>query len=189
MLGFHSKKFPRFFITHQLHVLSGITTWISSKIHHLFINRYNECWIPDYQNENNLSGVLGHNVELNIPKKYLGPLSRFNKKQTKENIDILVLLSGPEPQRTLLEKRLLKELYCSEQKIEFIRGVVENKQITNQDKNIKIFNFLTSKDLEEKINNSKIVLCRSGYTTVMDLAKLEKKAFFIPTPDRQNKNI
>ena len=59
---------------------------------------------------------------------------------------------------------------------------MENKQITNQDKNIKIFNFLTSKDLEEKINNSKIVLCRSGYTTVMDLAKLEKKAFFIPTP-------
>nr|MBP6558208.1 glycosyltransferase [Flavobacterium sp.] len=27
-----------------------------------------------------------------------------------------------------------------------------------------------------------MVLCRSGYTTVMDLAKLEKKAFFIPTP-------
>ena len=67
-LGFHSKKVPSIFITHQLHVLSGITTWISSKIHHLFINRYNECWIPDYKDKNNLSGVLGHNVELNIPK-------------------------------------------------------------------------------------------------------------------------
>ena len=41
---------------------------------------------------------------------------------------------------------------------------------------------MNSKQLEQAFNESSLVLCRSGYTTIMDLAKLEKKAFFIPTP-------
>jgi len=41
---------------------------------------------------------------------------------------------------------------------------------------------MTSGELEKAINASDLVLSRSGYTTIMDLAKLEKKAFFIPTP-------
>ena len=41
---------------------------------------------------------------------------------------------------------------------------------------------MNSEQLNTAFNESEMVLCRSGYTTVMDLAKLDKKAFFIPTP-------
>ena len=41
---------------------------------------------------------------------------------------------------------------------------------------------MTSEQLETAINESELILSRSGYTTIMDLAKLGKKAFFIPTP-------
>jgi len=64
----------------------------------------------------------------------------------------------------------------------FIKGKVENKQIKSQKGNITFYNFMNSNELEKSINQSEIVLARSGYTTIMDLAKLEKKAFFIPTP-------
>ena len=41
---------------------------------------------------------------------------------------------------------------------------------------------MNSTQLETAFNESELVLSRSGYTTVLDLAKLGKKAFFIPTP-------
>ena len=41
---------------------------------------------------------------------------------------------------------------------------------------------MNSEQLEIAFNESDKIVCRSGYTTVMDLAHLGKKAFFIPTP-------
>ena len=181
-LGVYSKKVPSVFITHQLNVLSGNTTWLSSKINEKFIKRFKECWVPDAPGPINLSGKLGHVDSYLVPLKYLGPLSRFNKKETKITYDVLVLLSGPEPQRTMLEIKLLKELIEYPGKIVFIKGIVESEQIKVVTENITIYNFMTSKELEKTINKSALIIARSGYTTIMDLAKLNKKAFFIPTP-------
>ena len=94
----------------------------------------------------------------------------------------MVILSGPEPQRTILEKRLIIELEDYSEKVVFIKGKVEAEQKVEHIGNITFYNFMQSEQLEHTFNESEIVLCRSGYTTVMDLAKLEKKAFFIPTP-------
>ncbi len=180
--GVYSKKVPSVFITHQLHVLSGNTTWLSTKIHQKIIEKFDMCWVPDFENQPNLSGKLGHPYMFNLPTKYIGPLSRFEKKTTKTTNDILVLLSGPEPQRTLLEEKLLKELMPFQGNIIFVKGIVEHVQTVKVLVNITIYNFMTSDLLEKTINESALVISRSGYTTVMDLAKLNKKAFFIPTP-------
>jgi UDP-N-acetylglucosamine:LPS N-acetylglucosamine transferase len=94
----------------------------------------------------------------------------------------MVILSGPEPQRTFLEEKLIKEIQSFDGKILFIKGIIESEQKIVQDNNVTYYNFMTSSEIETAFNESKIVLCRSGYTTVMDLAKLQKKAFFIPTP-------
>jgi uncharacterized protein (TIGR00661 family) len=94
----------------------------------------------------------------------------------------MVLLSGPEPQRSLLEDKLFDELRKFDKKVIFIKGIVEKEQKKEQLKNITIYNFMTSAELEVAINESEKILCRSGYTTIMDLIQLEKKAFFIPTP-------
>ena len=181
-LGVHSKKVPSVFITHQLTVLSGKTTWISSKLHQFFINKFNECWVPDTNKIPNLTGKLGHLKETNLAIKHIGFLSRFTKIDLPKVYDLMIVLSGPEPQRAYLEKILIEELKNNKRKVVFIKGKVEeNQQVTNEN-TITFYNFMQSEQLEKTFNESNMILCRSGYTTVMDLAKLEKKAFFIPTP-------
>ena len=108
--GVYSKKVPSVYITHQLNVLSGNTTFISTKLHQKTIKKFDECWVPDFKKNYSLSGVLGHSENPLIPTKYIGALSRFSKMSLQTKYDLMVLLSGPEPQRGLLEQKLFKEL-------------------------------------------------------------------------------
>lgn len=181
-LGVRSRKIPSVFITHQLNVISGNLTWITNKLHWNSIAKFNECWVPDFKNKPNLTGKLGHLKKSEFNIKYLGALSRFEKKEIPIVYDLMVLLSGPEPQRTMLEEKLKTEVLKFEGDVIFIKGVVDGIQKSEKIGNTVFYNFMTSESLEIAINQSEMVLCRSGYTTIMDLAKLEKKAFFIPTP-------
>ena len=180
--GVFSNKIPSVYLTHQLNVLSGNTTWITSKLHQNIIKKYTECWVPDIETTPNLTGELGHLEKTNLNIKYIGPLSRFNKKETDKKFDLMIILSGPEPQRGILERKLKTEVLDYSGKTLFIKGVVEKNQIKQQIANVTYFNFMSSFELEQAFNESEIILCRSGYTTIMDLVKLQKKAFFIPTP-------
>lgn len=93
-----------------------------------------------------------------------------------------VILSGPEPQRSILESILLKELKDASEKILFIRGVMSDEGFQCDNPNINMKNHLFGKALQEALNCSRVIISRSGYSTIMDLAALGKKAFFIPTP-------
>lgn len=181
-LGVRHHKTPSVFITHQLTVLSGKTTSVSTRLHNRYIKKFDVCWVPDMADTPNLSGELGHPKKATIPVTYLGPLSRFNYQNLPKQYDIMVLLSGPEPQRTLLEEKLFQEFEQSDKKIVFVRGVIEDTHKTYIKNNITVHNYLTGIELQNTINSSTLIISRSGYTTVMDLAKLKKKAFFIPTP-------
>ncbi|WP_100613442.1 glycosyltransferase [Confluentibacter citreus] len=181
-LGVYSKKIPSVIITHQLNVLSGNTTWLSTLLHKEFIKHFDACWVPDVEGDDNLSGKLGHGSVTEIPIKYIGPLSRFLKKDNKTVNKLLVILSGPEPQRTLLGEKLLDELKKHKEKVIFVNGNIEDEQTVQVVGNITLYNFMTTNQLEKTINESELIISRSGYTTIMDLAKLGKKAFFIPTP-------
>ncbi|HEY6143803.1 MAG TPA: glycosyltransferase [Flavobacterium sp.] len=181
-LGVFSQKVPSIFITHQLNVMTGRTTWITSKLHQYIIKKYTECWVPDFEGIPNLSGKLGHIKNADFEIKYIGPLSRILKKDIQKQYDLMIILSGPEPQRGLLEEKLKKEIIHYIGKVIFIKGIVEQEQKKEQIKNITYYNFMNSRQLEQAFNESETILCRSGYTTIMDLVKLEKKAFFIPTP-------
>ena len=130
----------------------------------------------------NLTGKLGHLKNSALKLKYLGPISRLEKKELPIKYDLMVILSGPEPQRTFLEQKVKTEINQFAGKVIFIKGIIEPEQKIETDKNVTYYNFMTSTEIETSFNESEIVLSRSGYTTVMDLAKLEKKAFFIPTP-------
>ena len=181
--GVQSNKIPSVFITHQLNVLSGNTSKISTKLHQSIMSKFDEIWVPDFENEPNLSGKLGHiKTEHYLNLKYIGALSRLNKISTKIEYDIMVLLSGPEPQRSLLADKLFAALEAFSGKVLFVKGNVEDKQTIEHKDQFTIYNFMTSEALEDAINKSKIIISRSGYTTIMDLAKLNKSAFFIPTP-------
>lgn len=181
-LGVRSKKIPSVFITHQLNVMTGNTTWLTSKMHQIIIKRFNECWVPDVDTVPNLTGKLGHLDKTLKNIKYIGPLSRLHKKSLTKKYDLMVILSGPEPQRTLLEEKLVLELQSYNGTIVFVKGKIEPEQTTEVKNHITFYNYMNSAELETAFNESDIVLCRSGYTTIMDLAQLGKKAFFIPTP-------
>ncbi|WP_340170632.1 glycosyltransferase [Lacinutrix sp.] len=156
---------------------------MSSLLNNFQLKNFDEIWVPDFKNESNLSGKLGH-----LPKKskfkirYLGPLSKLNKTKSEKKHDIMVLLSGPEPQRSIIETILFKELDTFSGSILFVKRKIESKQTKISKNKFTIYNYMTTHELEKAINNSSIIISRSGYTTVMDLAKLEKTAFFIPTP-------
>ena len=112
-LGMYSSTIPCIYITHQLKIKtrSQFTDQLVQKIHYFFINKYSACWVPDNKTENNLAGDLSHPEYL--PKtqvKYLGPLSRLEKDTSDKKYDYLVLISGPEPQRTIFEDLMLEEL-------------------------------------------------------------------------------
>lgn len=181
--GVRNSKIPCVFITHQLNVLSGSTSYFSSKIHQKIIKKFDACWVPDTDDVvMNLSGKLGHLNHEPFPVKYIGVLSRMKKKEVPKTIDILALISGPEPQRTIFEEKLKTTLKKSKKKIIMVRGIVEEEQKWQDFENIKIVNFMLSDELEDTVNKSEVVISRSGYTTIMDLTILEKQAFFIPTP-------
>ena len=179
--GVFSKKIPSVYITHQLNVHSGSTSWISSKFHRRKIHRFDECWVPDTINSS-LSGELSNSKNIKIKVKYIGHLSRFKKETVETEYDLLVLLSGPEPQRGILENLLLEQLNNFEGNIAFVKGVIEDKQTKVVNENMTTYNYLNSFELNEVINKSALLLSRSGYSTIMDLARLGKKVFFIPTP-------
>lgn len=181
-LGVFSPKVPSVFITHQLNVMTGNTTWITSILHQKIIKKYTECWVPDIENAPNLTGKLGHLKTNTLDLKYIGPLSRLHKKEVPQKYDLMVILSGPEPQRGILEEILKREVLRFDGKVVFIKGIVEKEQKKEEIENITYYNFMNTRQLEQTFNESEIVLSRSGYTTIMDLAVLQKKAFFIPTP-------
>jgi len=183
-LGARFKAIPCAFITHQLNVLTGTTTWITTPLHQRFIKKYNECWIPDVEYSPNLSGKLGHSYDNYLKLKYIGPLSRLHKKPVAKKYDLMIILSGTEPERSLLEQKLKQELVNFTGKTLFIRGVIEDEGTIIEEGNVTYYNFMNSAALEQAFNESEMILCRSGYSTIMDLAQLGKKAFFIPTPGR-----
>ena len=178
--GVRSDKVPSVFIAHQLNVLSGSTTFLSSKIHQKLINKFDECWIPDVSTENSLAKKMSHSDKV-INQKNIGFLSRFKKKNIEKKYDLLILLSGVEPLRSQLENKLLSELKNYIGEVLFVRGIIEKQQHKTENNNITTYNYLLSDELQIAINESDLVIARSGYSTVMDLAVLSKKAFFIPT--------
>ncbi len=180
--GVVSKKIPSVFITHQLNVLSGTTTYFTSVIHRNWIKKFNECWVPDLKKKLNLSGKLGHLKKTKLKIKYLGILSRLEKKDTEQIYDLAIILSGPEPQRTMFEEIVTEQLSKYKGNAIFIKGKIDPEQKSETVENVTFYNFMNGSELEQIINQSKAVLSRSGYTTLMDLVKLQKKAFFVPTP-------
>ena len=180
--GVYHQEIPSVYITHQLQVFSGWSTLLSTKIHQNMISKFDACWVPDSKGEKSLSGKLTDANFSKIPLSYLGNLSRLRYEEKEKKYNMLVLLSGPEPQRTIFEKEVLLQLQNDTRKILFVRGIMDAKEVQYSNRNVKLVNYLQTTELQDAINSSELVLCRSGYSTIMDLAKLKKKAFFVPTP-------
>ncbi len=182
--GLYHKELKSVFITHQVNIKTGMGLWVDKLIgwfNHFFISKFDECWIPDAGGSINLAGELSHG---DIPENavYIGPLSRFSMNNDSTPGLLLAILSGPEPQRSILEKILEKQLSVYPGKVCIVRGIPGGKAKPADSAKIKWYNHLPAKDLQELMSAAELVICRSGYTTVMDLVRMQKKAILIPTP-------
>lgn len=188
--GFFSKNAYSIFMTHQIFVKMPskmrFLEPVLLKLNKWFINNFEECWIPDFADEkNSLAGELAHLEALN-PEKYhfIGLLSRFkNVENVPLKYDLLFVLSGPEPQRTFFEQKILQQLESLEESVSclLVRGLTQKQEEKQFSKNIKIINFMTADALNRAMLSAKVVVARSGYSTIMDLAVLGKKAILVPT--------
>lgn len=184
--GLYSDSVPCVLITHQLNIqASAGSRRFSDKVME-FVKKFNICWIPDNAGEDNLSGNLSHPLPEGVKAIYIGPLSRFSAASGSRDMkyDLLIMLSGPEPQRKILEKKVLKQLgQLSYIKALIVQGLPGNTDISSPYSNVDVVPHLNNISLMEKIMCSKSIICRPGYSTIMDLATIGgKRALFIPTP-------
>ncbi|WP_298737190.1 glycosyltransferase [uncultured Chitinophaga sp.] len=184
--GLYHPRIPCVFISHQLLIktpFGGFTERLLQRINYRYIRKYSACWVPDFAGDNNLSGVLAHPGKLPPHTTYLGCLSRFSfREDVKKQYDLLVLISGPEPQRSQLEKLVLEQVKALPLRTLIVSGKPGTPLREQLTPNVLQVNHLNARELNEALLAADMVLSRSGYTTLMDLAKLNKKAILVPTP-------
>lgn len=175
----------------------------------ILIRKFDQCWIPDYPGTQNLSGELSHRFRLPGNAVFIGAVSRFilppfqvvpavNNRggdliqesdlrpvplgSKAPAVDLLILLSGPEPQRSILQKNILKQALSFKSSCVILQGIPGKFKRTDLTSTVTMYSHLPSGELKNLIFSAKNVICRSGYTGIMDLALMHKKALLIPTP-------
>jgi predicted glycosyltransferase len=190
VFGLWNKKVYSIYITHQLKILLPKSLrWMQflvSQFNLWSISKHDECWVPDIEDTNSLAGKLSHPDKMPENCKYIGILSRFNLFKS-EAIDIpvrknhvLILLSGPEHQRTIFENIIAKQLSDLPKQIKYtvVRGLPDGLEVLS----VGWKNHLSAAELYILIRESEYIICRSGYSTIMDLVALNRKAMLVPTP-------
>lgn len=185
----YSSKVYSILLTHQLNIRTvGLqklfAPFIKSQLNN-YIKKYDELWIPDFEIPPWLSGNLSHGKKIPIDNYFfIGPLSRFKDvtiKESEKKYDILAILSGPEPQRSLFEEILEKQLLNTNLKVVFLRGMPGKETITTHGNIVKI-SHLPDIEFAQTIMSSDLIISRPGYSTLMDLVVFGKNAIFVPTP-------
>ncbi|MEZ4887528.1 MAG: glycosyltransferase [Chitinophagales bacterium] len=203
--GCYSPAIPSVFVSHQLFLkmpffLQFLEPMVA-KTQMRFIRPFNHCWIPDFsQKDQSLSGDLAHKEPLAHDRfRFVGALSRMRRQVEekfvnreedrgeigsflKERYDIVAVLSGPEPQRTVFEEMLQQQVFQTDLDVLIVRGVTEKQSLQFLTDRVQAVNYLAAKELNWVLLAADVVIARSGYSTIMDLAALGKKAILIPTP-------
>lgn len=182
--GCFSRQVPTVFITHQLHlkIPGTVLSRPANAIHQRLVRQFDACWVPDEAVTPGLAGTLSH-PPLKMPTEYVGFLSRLSEQSaTPLKYDLLFLLSGPEPQRSRLEQRLMVEARGLNKKILLVQGKTDSGRVRSKEGSVEIVSYLTSGELNKAMAQSRLIVCRSGYSSLMDLVRLGKPAVLIPTP-------
>jgi uncharacterized protein (TIGR00661 family) len=185
--GLYHSFIPAVFITHQLMIKTPFGKWadgILQRRNYRYINRFSECWVPDNKEDNIFAGELSHPEKMpSIPVRYTGLLSRLKKRNAGEKKGhLFISLSGPEPQRTLLENKIIKDISHYNGTATVVRGLPGSANIIPSTNDIKFYNHLPTNEFSREMGQAEYVISRGGYSTIMDIIALGKKSILIPTP-------
>ena len=175
------------YMTHQLLIKAPFGSFgegVMQRLNYDFIEQFDECWVPDLPGVPSLAGGLSHPAKMpDLPVSYIGPLSRFSRSPgPAEPKHLLVVLTGPEPQRSILEELLLEQLKQYAGPVLVVRGLPGNGEESITVENLTIVNHLSAAALQQAMEEASIVISRCGYSTVMDLVALGKPSILVPTP-------
>lgn len=197
--GLFTKQVPCYYITHQLHVKLpqpfGFLEPLVARLHRNLMNQYTACWVPDFANKAvSLAGDLSHPKRLPNRVHYIGPLSRFADastidssclQQSKSTSLTLALLSGIEPQRTIFETYLLDSLQLEpSDRVVLVQGKPQESTPMYYHGKVEVYASLPTQQLAQLLQQASHIICRSGYSTIMDLHALQKLSVttWVPTP-------
>lgn len=188
--GCWSSEVYSVFITHQLHIqIPGMWFWTRPFVNFFnnsYIRKYDEVWVPDDENAPALGGNLSHPGMRRFKTSYLGILSRFcydNQEDTEKLYKYLVILSGPEPQRTIFEDIVLKQARNIKDKVLILRAKPDSDNMPKDIlDNVTIFNHVDDEMFVKLVKSSENIICRGGYSSLMDLIRLNRTAYLVPTP-------
>jgi uncharacterized protein (TIGR00661 family) len=184
--GLYADHIPSILVTHQLQIKTPFGLpgdRLASRLNNSLIRRFTECWVPDYNSVSSFAGALSQSPKkLKTVIRHIGPLSRLRKidRDVVRN-KLLIILSGPEPQRSILENSLIDQLATGHFKATVVRGIPDAHSQVPSTNDIHFYNHLPAARLNEEMQESEFVISRCGYSTIMDLAALEKKSILLPT--------
>ena len=190
--GLFNSQLTTTFISHQL-LVKAPYKWAENliqKIQYYFINKFSACWVPDMPAYPGYAADLSHPINMPaIPVTYIGPLSQFSALNSASNNALPIkykycfLLSGPEPQRSILQHLIESDASKLKDQVILIEG--RPSDLPNHYKvqgSLTKLRYASGQDLLDIIMQSEFVVCRSGYSTLMELLPIHKKMILIPTP-------
>jgi uncharacterized protein (TIGR00661 family) len=179
--GLFHKKVKSVFITHQLQIQSPYLKNFIQKINYFFINKFKICWVMD-DKKLNLAGELSKPKKFPNNYKYIGLHSRLEFIEKIKKYKLCFILSGPEPQRTCFKKIIMQSVKERKEKIVIILGETEKEKNIITKNNLTLISSSNTKEINKYILESEIIISRSGYSTIMDLQKMQSKTILVPTP-------
>jgi hypothetical protein len=188
--GLFNSSTYNIFITHQISpVLPFILQWAEFPLYLILsrlIHQFDECWIPDYMGESNLSGRLSHRYKLPRNARFIGILSRFAEgipvNPDSEKFDLVIVLSGPQPQLKKLTRLILFQVMQESLETLIITGLQDSIPPQMERPGLTVVTHLETEAFKNALVNATTIICRSGYSGIMDLVTLGKTAMLIPTP-------
>jgi UDP-N-acetylglucosamine:LPS N-acetylglucosamine transferase len=188
--GLYHPSIPSVLITHQILIKPPrFFAWTESYIWWLVTGRaqkFTFTWIPDNPAEPFLSGDLSHKFPIPYNGRFIGLLSSIKKPGKIENFDILIMISGPEPARSNFEKIVMAQIEkIQDKKTVILLGKPENSEEYSGIKirdNIRVYSHCSREKISSLMAGADMIISRPGYTTVMEVAALGKKAHWVPTP-------
>jgi len=185
--GLFNSKVPSYIICHQLQIISGAGSMVDmvlQKLHYKLLNKFQATWVPDVKATHSISGKLGHPNNLPLKCHFIGPLSAYSNMpaNNRQSLPLLVILSGLEPYRQQLSNILWLQICSLGIKTVFIEGSNTAIPKANVPNHIQYHLQLSTTEIQPLMALANIVICRSGYSSIMDLIAMGKMAILIPTP-------
>lgn len=187
--GMWSRAVPSYCILHSLRqIIPGRPRHLERLVEYGQRNltrHFTRILIPDMETDGGLSGDLGHDPDLDWGQDrlaYIGPLSSITPTSADPDIDCFFSISGIEPQRSLMAQKVLDALPRLDGRIVVALGQPGKADDCRHIGNATVYGYLDRQAQSEMLTRARLVMTRSGYTTLMELAGLGKQALFVPTP-------